>query len=256
MKEHLWQKKITHKREGMDRLRKKVKGETSVKREHMEQFRHLLQKEKEALLKQMKGNNRFGLNNAEQDNELSSFDNHPADTATEVFEREKDLALFYQAESYLDEIDRSLQRIDQGIYGLCEECGEPIPEERLEVVPTARYCIKHQSKMRDGISQDRPIEEEALDPPYGTKEKVLREAAGTDDEDIWQMVEHYGSSDTPLTYGRGVQDYDDLALEQDEPVGYVDQTEGFLVTDLYGKERGFVRNRAYEEYMDRLDGGK
>lgn len=222
----------------------------------MEKFRQLLIAEKRELLKQMEANDRFGLKNPEQDNELSSFDNHPADTATEVFEREKDLALWVQAESYLDEIDLSLQRIDQGIYGLCEECGEPIPEERLEVVPTARFCLEHQKEIRNGFSEDRPIEEEALDLPYGTKEHVLKEQAGIDDEDIWQMVEHYGTSDTPLTYGRGVQDYADMALEQDEPVGYTDETEGFLVTDLYGKERGFVRNRAYEEYMDRLYGDK
>ncbi|MBE3554502.1 MAG: TraR/DksA C4-type zinc finger protein [Thermicanus sp.] len=221
-----------------------------MNRERMEYFRKLLLLEKRELLNQMKRNNRFGLNNPEQDHELSSLDNHPADTATELFEREKDLALFYQAESYLDEIDLALSRIEQGIYGLCEECGRPISEERLEVIPTARFCLEHQREVRDEVPKGRPIEEEALDPPYGTKEKVRREQAGTDDEDIWQMVEHFGTSDTPLTYGRGIEEYQDMVVENDEPVGYVDETEGFLVTDLYGRERGFVRNRAYEEYMD------
>ena len=40
---------------------------------------------------------------------------------------------------------RVLQRIDAGTYGRCEACGEPIPQERLEAVPTARFCIRDQS---------------------------------------------------------------------------------------------------------------
>ena len=42
-----------------------------------------------------------------------------------------------------EELDRqpALLRIEQGIFGRCEECGEEIPEARLEAVPYARHCI-------------------------------------------------------------------------------------------------------------------
>ncbi|MGE0232545.1 MAG: TraR/DksA family transcriptional regulator [Flavobacteriaceae bacterium] len=38
-------------------------------------------------------------------------------------------------------IELALRRVDEGTYGLCEECGEPIPERRLEIDPAATYCV-------------------------------------------------------------------------------------------------------------------
>lgn len=43
----------------------------------------------------------------------------------------------------LDEVRRARQRLAEGSYGRCEACGEPIPEERLEVRPWAVRCVKH-----------------------------------------------------------------------------------------------------------------
>src|SRR5215212_5835820 len=44
------------------------------------------------------------------------------------------------AESALSEIDSALQRLEEGSYGICEGCAEPIPWERLEVLPMSRLC--------------------------------------------------------------------------------------------------------------------
>src|SRR5688500_18711624 len=44
------------------------------------------------------------------------------------------------AESALEDIDAALQRLEQGAYGICERCAEPIPWERLEVLPMTRLC--------------------------------------------------------------------------------------------------------------------
>jgi DnaK suppressor protein len=44
------------------------------------------------------------------------------------------------AESALDEIDAALQRLEEGSYGICECCVEPIPWERLEALPMSRLC--------------------------------------------------------------------------------------------------------------------
>ena len=46
----------------------------------------------------------------------------------------------------LAEIDEALQRMDDGSYGLCEECDEQIGAKRLEIFPTARLCITHQEE--------------------------------------------------------------------------------------------------------------
>jgi RNA polymerase-binding protein DksA len=75
--------------------------------------------------------------------ELSSVDQHPADHASETFEREKELTIIESLEGQMGEIDAALARLDEGTYGKCEDCGKPIGEERLEARPTARYCIEH-----------------------------------------------------------------------------------------------------------------
>ncbi|MCO5143552.1 MAG: TraR/DksA family transcriptional regulator [Oligoflexia bacterium] len=46
----------------------------------------------------------------------------------------------------LAEIDEALQRMEEGAYGLCEECGDEISTKRLEIFPTARLCITHQEE--------------------------------------------------------------------------------------------------------------
>jgi RNA polymerase-binding transcription factor DksA len=76
-----------------------------------------------------------------QTGELTHYDQHPADQASETFEREKDLSILERLEEELAEIEAALQRIDEGTYGIDEETGEPIDPERLDAVPTARTNI-------------------------------------------------------------------------------------------------------------------
>ena len=76
--------------------------------------------------------------------ELSTVDQHPADAGSETFEREKDMAIVNTIEDEMAEIEHALARLDDGSYGTCEACGKPIGDERLEAVPTARYCVEDQ----------------------------------------------------------------------------------------------------------------
>jgi len=84
----------------------------------------------------------LGTAESEQLSELSAYDQHPADTATETFEREKDLSILESLESELAELEAALQRIDDGTYGIDERTGQPIDPERLEALPTARTNIE------------------------------------------------------------------------------------------------------------------
>lgn len=77
--------------------------------------------------------------------ELSTVDQHPADVGSETFERTKDLSVQEDVDGRLADIERALGKLDAGTYGTCEECGRAIPDERLEAVPAARFCIEHQS---------------------------------------------------------------------------------------------------------------
>ncbi|CAG0962369.1 General stress protein 16O [Anaerolineae bacterium] len=67
--------------------------------------------------------------------------NHMADDATEVEEQAKSLALRRHIEGMLQEIDRAIVRAEKGMYGICERCKNPIPQERLKVMPSATLCI-------------------------------------------------------------------------------------------------------------------
>lgn len=57
-------------------------------------------------------------------------------------ERERDLALSAQALAAVEEIDRALEKLDLGTYGVCEKCSENIPKERLKALPYAALCVK------------------------------------------------------------------------------------------------------------------
>ena len=78
---------------------------------------------------------------ASQSGDLTHYDQHPADQASEMFEREKDLAILEGLEVDLAEIEAALQRLDEGTYGVDEVTGDPIDPERLEALPSARTNI-------------------------------------------------------------------------------------------------------------------
>ena len=69
---------------------------------------------------------------------------HPADSASDAFEREKEFSILEQVQAELAAVDRALQRLDEGTYGTCDVCGDTITDERLAVMPAARFCIGHQ----------------------------------------------------------------------------------------------------------------
>jgi RNA polymerase-binding transcription factor DksA len=75
------------------------------------------------------------------DAELSDYDQHPADSATDTFEREKDLGILDDLEAELAEIEAAIERIENGTYGVDEVTGEPIDPARLDAIPVARTNV-------------------------------------------------------------------------------------------------------------------
>jgi DnaK suppressor protein len=78
--------------------------------------------------------------------ELSSFDQHPGDSGTETFEMEKNVSLLEQVDDELAEIEAATHRLERGTYGICQACGRPIGDERLEAMPATRFCVEDQAK--------------------------------------------------------------------------------------------------------------
>lgn len=64
-----------------------------------------------------------------------------ADVGATSFERDHELTLVNQKRDMLAQIDRALERIDAGTYGICESCGEPIGKMRVMAFPRATLCL-------------------------------------------------------------------------------------------------------------------
>lgn len=94
----------------------------------------------ERLIGEFKGE--LGTSENDDISELADYDQHPADTASETFEREKDLSILEQLERELAELQAALTRVDDGTYGIDEVTGEPIDPARLEALPTARTNVE------------------------------------------------------------------------------------------------------------------
>ena len=73
--------------------------------------------------------------------DTNADDEHDPEGHTIAFERSQVDALVRQARARLAEVDAALARLDAGTYGLCERCGRPVDEARLEARPEARHCI-------------------------------------------------------------------------------------------------------------------
>ena len=69
------------------------------------------------------------------------------DAASDVYEREKTLAIIQTLENKLASVDHALQAAARGGYGVCEVCGKPIDPARLAVMPQSTKCIKCQEKL-------------------------------------------------------------------------------------------------------------
>jgi RNA polymerase-binding transcription factor len=80
------------------------------------------------------------------------FDEEGGEGGTSNVDRELDLILSAQARAVAGEIDRALAKIDSGTYGLCEQCGQQIPDARLQALPQAALCVACKS---GGLSSRR-----------------------------------------------------------------------------------------------------
>ena len=87
---------------------------------------------------------------AEANGDLSRVPIHMADLGTENFEREFTLSLMESEEDTLGRIEASLERIEDGTYGDCGECGAKIPKARLNAIPYATLCVKCASELERG----------------------------------------------------------------------------------------------------------
>jgi RNA polymerase-binding transcription factor DksA len=79
---------------------------------------------------------------AEASGDLSTMPIHMADIGSDNFEQEFTLSLLETEENTLDLIEAALERIEDRVYGICEECEGPIKKSRLNAIPYTSMCIQ------------------------------------------------------------------------------------------------------------------
>jgi RNA polymerase-binding protein DksA len=107
-----------------------------------------------ARLEEMRASFQAQVDQIEQDYDLESAQgsesygagNHPADDATDLFDRERYRAVENEVGDELRLVEQALQRIDDGTYGICAVSGKPIPVERLEARPMAATLVEYQDE--------------------------------------------------------------------------------------------------------------
>ena len=184
-------------------------------------------------------------------NELSTVDNHPGDLGTELYEREKDMALKVHEDAELKKVNEALEAMDNGSYGVCDECGDSIPFERLEAVPYTTRCIEHADH---DIPQDRPVEEQVLHPSNGNSFAERRKGEDARNyEDSFQEVAQYGTSETASDFTMDFDNVNNL-YDDDEEVGMDEDVDSLHVTNIGGMKREVTLGESIEavknDYVD------
>lgn len=190
-------------------------------------------------------------NERESVGELSGYDNHPADLGTELYEREKDYALEEHDQSELNKINDALQAIKDGTYGVCRISGQDIPYERLEAIPTALTLKEYSSEQ--SVAQDRPVEEEILEPAHGNIYRHYDTDGVRDYDDSFQEVARYGTSETPSDLRGDFEDYGSLYDRDGDDEGFTEDYESFVATDITGKNQTVYPSKQHEQFEQALD---
>jgi RNA polymerase-binding protein DksA len=118
----------------------------------IEHFKQMLLEKRREILKNVNEIEDEALKKSRLDatGDLSSMPIHMADLGTDNYEQEFALGLMDSERKLLREIDDALERIEQGIYGICEGTGKPIPKARLEAQPWARYGVEYTRLLEQG----------------------------------------------------------------------------------------------------------
>lgn len=114
-----------------------------MKKEDLAHFKKLLLEKREEMLRDLGKLKDSDMSSTLKDasGENSAYSFHMADVGTDNMEREKAFFFATREGRFLYHIEQAIERIEEGTYGLCQECGNEIGRARLEAVPHARLCI-------------------------------------------------------------------------------------------------------------------
>jgi len=117
-------------------------------KKELSEFKKIILKRKEEILDDIKhiSDDTLKKSQKEASGDISGYTYHMADVATDTYDREFSLGIASNERKFLYELDDALKKIEEGTFGICEECHSLIAKGRLKVVPYARLCVKCQEK--------------------------------------------------------------------------------------------------------------
>ena len=112
------------------------------------EFKKIVLKKKEEILAEIKQISEDTLKKSQKEasGDISGYTYHMADVATDNYDREFSLVLASNERELLFAIDEALKKIEEGTFGICEDCKCLIAKNRLKALPYAPLCVKCQSK--------------------------------------------------------------------------------------------------------------
>ncbi len=117
----------------------------SLSKEQIKQFRQLLITERAKCAEEIKSLAQDASKSPrEASGDLSAYTVHMADMAADTHERELSMNIVSSEQEILYQIDDALKRLDEGSFGVCQQCNQPITMSRLKAVPYASLCISCQ----------------------------------------------------------------------------------------------------------------
>lgn len=157
--------------------------------------------------------------------ELSNYDNHPADLGSELYSAEMNMALKVHEQDRLNEVNKALQKFENGTYGKCERCKKEIGYERLEAMPYAKYCMECESS-EEKTRVNTPDQQygEVFDAPFGRKYLNKYEDDEFEGMDQLSDLMKYGSADSPQDMG-GYKDYKEFYTNEVDNQGIVEEVD-------------------------------
>lgn len=122
------------------------KSLSKLDKKELEKFKEILQVLRKKIVGELEHLEGESLNKSQRDatGDLSGYSLHMADVATDNFDVELNIGLATTEQQALNMIDDAIRKIDEGVYGVCEDCDKAIPQKRLVAMPYARLCVQCQ----------------------------------------------------------------------------------------------------------------
>ena len=140
--------------EAEEDVQEEVERETPFSEEDLEHFKELLLERRKSAVDDIESMRAQLASSRDQGGTDTAYSFHMADAGTDAMEQEKVYLMIARQQKYVGYLDRALDRIANGTYGICKVTGKPIARERLEAVPHTEISIE--AKLKQKKEKRRP----------------------------------------------------------------------------------------------------